>query len=99
VVVDETADLVITTSKEKLLESNRNKFQSRWSKELSCHYLHESVKSQYDAYIAATRLSSMRLLFLDWIVPEPDRDSGSIRTINMLQVNTYTFVYENTIGY
>lgn len=108
VLVGETADLVLTESKSLLLETNRNKFQSKWQRGeidvacyslyffrlssrlstavLSCHYLHETVQSQYDAYIAATRLSSFRLLFLDWIVPEPDRDSGSIRTINMLQV-------------
>lgn len=85
VVVSETADLVITSSKAQLLEANRNKFQAKWASVLSCHYLHETVASQYDAYIAATRLASFRLLFMDWIVPEPDRDSGSIRTINMLQ--------------
>ena len=44
------------------------------------------MTSQADAYVAATRLSSMRVLFVDWICPEPDRDSGSIRTVSMLQM-------------
>ena len=53
----ERADLVLTASKAELLETNRNKFQAKWAPQLSCHYLHETVASQYDAYIAATRLS------------------------------------------
>ena len=44
VVVSETADLVLTSSKPQLLEQNRNKFQAAWQRELSCHYLHETVK-------------------------------------------------------
>ena len=64
-------DLVITkghVSKAQLLGANQATFQRKWAPVLSCHYLHDTVQSQADAYIAATRLSSFRVLFVDWIV-------------------------------
>jgi hypothetical protein len=36
-------------------------------------------KTMY-THLAATRMYTYRMLWLDMILPEPDRDSGSVRT-------------------
>ena len=35
-------------------------------------------------HLAATRVYTYRMLWLDMILPEPDRDSGSVRTLSTL---------------
>jgi len=37
-------------------------------------------------HLAATRLYSYRVLWLDMILPEPDRDSGSVRSLTMIKI-------------
>ena len=34
------------------------------------------------SHLAATRMYTYRMLWLDMILPEPDRDSGSVRTLS-----------------
>ena len=37
-------------------------------------------------HLAATRMYSFRMLWIDMILPEPDRDSGSVRTLTMVKI-------------
>ena len=37
-------------------------------------------------HLAATRVYPFRMLWVDMILPEPDRDSGSVRTLTMLKI-------------
>ena len=52
----------ITGAKKGLMERGKAKFGDEWAKALTCHYLHKTVGSQHDAYIPATRVSTLRLL-------------------------------------
>ena len=42
-------------------------------------------KTMY-THLAATRMYTYRMLWMDMILPEPDRDSGSVRTLVILKI-------------
>lgn len=48
--------------KKELMRRGKAKFADEWRAQLSCHYLHRSIASQADAYMAGTRLSLMHVL-------------------------------------
>ena len=80
-------------SMEPLLQRNRQQFTSKWHGVLSAEHAPPcSVASacwtpnkQMFTHLAATRLYSLRVLWMDMVLPEPDRDSGSVRTLTMLK--------------
>ena len=45
-------------------------------------------KTMY-THLAATRMYTYRMLWMDMILPEPDRDSGSVRTLVILKISPY----------
>jgi AraC-like DNA-binding protein len=57
-----TPTLEISGEKKALMARGKAKFADEWSHALTCQYLHKSVGSQSDAFIPATRLSTMRFL-------------------------------------
>ena len=79
-------------SMDQLLEKNRQHFVSKWTPSLRGHMPPCNVASACGAqktmytHLAATRLYSFRMLWVDMILPEPDRDSGSVRTLTMIKL-------------
>ena len=45
-----------------------------------------SPNKEMYTHIAATRMYTYRILWVDMILPEPDRDSGSVRTLTILKL-------------
>ena len=70
-----------------LIDRNRQHFTAKWGRELRDHMppcemanaCTQPHKTMY-THLAATRMYTYRMLWLDMILPEPDRDSGSVRT-------------------
>ena len=69
-----------------LLSDNKKRFVAKWGAPLTCHYLRKVVGTHADSHIPATRLATLRVLWVDLVAPEPDRDSGSIRTHFLMQL-------------
>ena len=75
-------------SMDALIERNRQHFISKWSAQLRHHMppcevaaaCRQPHKTMY-THIAATRMYLFRVLWIDQVLPEPDRDSGSIRSL------------------
>ncbi|KAJ8602649.1 hypothetical protein CTAYLR_004086 [Chrysophaeum taylorii] len=80
------------SEKEFLLEKNRRAFARKWRHELESHYYGKDVADFISAspgtmFLPATRLSgSLKVLYADWEVPCLERDSGSVRAINLLRI-------------
>lgn len=73
---ESTSDL-----KRRLMAENKEKFLAKWG-----HILQEKhCPSDTDHFVAFNR-AYPKLLWVDDIVPEPDRDAGSIRNINLLRI-------------
>jgi len=78
---------------EKRVARNRRHFVGKWTAALASHLpacpaataCRAPMKRLY-THVAATRLYSYRILWLDMILPEPDRDSGSVRTMTLLKL-------------
>ena len=78
---------------EALISRNRQHFTSKWSGTLRGHMPACEVagactqphKTMY-THLAATRMYTYRMLWMDMILPEPDRDSGSVRTLVILKI-------------
>jgi len=51
-----------TGAKKALMLRGKAKFSAEWGRALTCTFLHKSVGSQLDAFVPATRLSTLRLL-------------------------------------
>ena len=76
-----------------LIGRNRQHFTSKWSRTLKGHMppcefagaCREPHKTMY-THLAATRMYTYRMLWIDTILPEPDRDSGSVRTLTILKI-------------
>ena len=70
-----------------LIDRNRQHFTAKWGRALRDHMppcemanaCTQPHKTMY-THLAATRMYTYRMLWLDMILPEPDRDSGSVRT-------------------
>ncbi|HEY2346961.1 MAG TPA: glycosyltransferase [Xanthomonadaceae bacterium] len=58
---------------------NRRKFRTRWSEALASHPRPDS-----DVRIACEHRARRRVLVIDACTPTPDRDSGSLRMLNLL---------------
>jgi GT2 family glycosyltransferase/glycosyltransferase involved in cell wall biosynthesis len=88
----------LSAQKQALMDSNRLKFQDKWRARLEKHH----CPSGTPLALAADRGAGKgRLLWVDDIVPEPDRDSGSIRTLNALRLligNGFRVSYQPTAG-
>ena len=67
--------------KKRLMGENKEKFRAKWAPQLADH-----CDPGTEAYIAATRNLFPKVLWLDDIIPEPDRDSGSVRTLTILKL-------------
>ena len=72
-------------SMDSLLERNKQQFAAKWKTKLLGHMPPCNVasacwssKAMY-THLAATRMYTYRVLWLDMVLPEPDRDSGSVR--------------------
>lgn len=78
---------------EERVARNRRHFVGKWAAELSEHMpscvaaaaCRPPMKRLY-THLAATRLYAYRVLWVDMILPEADRDSGSVRTLTMLKI-------------
>jgi GT2 family glycosyltransferase len=73
---DQTSDL-----KRQLMKQNKAKFVEKWADKLQYHCPQEVGLME-----GSHRASYPRLLWVDDIIPEPDRDSGSIRNINLMKI-------------
>ena len=80
-------------SMEPLLVRNRQQFNAKWAPKLLGHMPHcvyasacFSPNKEMYTHIAATRMYTYRILWVDMILPEPDRDSGSVRTLTILKL-------------
>ena len=73
----------LSAAKEALMRKNHKYFINKWR-----HVLKEENCSPITPlHSAALRMAGLyRLLWVDDIVPEPDRDSGSIRALNMIRI-------------
>mmetsp|Transcript_19176 Transcript_19176/g.29060 ORF Transcript_19176/g.29060 Transcript_19176/m.29060 type:complete len:1169 (+) Transcript_19176:58-3564(+) len=77
--------------KDDLMVKNRRVFTRKWSNSLQCHYSRlitnwNNQPLRRRILQLVSRLSVFRIIFLDWNVPCFDRDSGSLRTINLIRV-------------
>jgi len=88
------------TSTDKGLKSyqivNQKKFQEKWKSELENH-LDDSIEN---ALLECNRREGLNILYIDHYVPEPDQDSGSLRTFRILGIlssmgNKITFWPDN----
>ena len=61
---------------------NKERFQQKWQSVLETHL----VDSQENSFLERNRLKGLNILYVDHYVPEPDKDSGSLRTFNMLGI-------------
>ena len=81
------------SSMDALLERNKQQFASKWRSKLLGHMppcnkasaCFSPNKAMY-THIAATRMYTYRVLWMDMVLPEPDRDSGSVRTLTMIKL-------------
>ncbi len=81
VVHDEGGSL--STEKQALMLANQQIFIRTWRSTLESHF----CTSNLPLDTAALRLEgTKRLLWIDDIVPEPDKDSGSVRTNNIVAI-------------
>ena len=60
---------------------NREIFAAKWERELSDH-----LQADASADTAALRSCRRTVLIIDALTPQPDRDSGSLRLINLMRV-------------
>lgn len=75
----------LSAAKEALMRKNHKFFVSKWRRVLQ----EENCSPMTPLHSAALRMAgAYRLLWIDDIVPEPDRDSGSIRALNMIRIFT-----------
>ena len=49
-------------------------------------------------HIAATRMYLFRVLWIDQVLPEPDRDSGSIRSLTMIKLLLFLSAADGSIS-
>jgi GT2 family glycosyltransferase/glycosyltransferase involved in cell wall biosynthesis len=88
----------LSAQKQALMDSNRVKFQDKWRERLEKKHCPPGTPL---ALAADRGAGKGRLLWVDDIVPEPDRDSGSIRTLNALRLligNGFRVSYQPTAG-
>ena len=78
---------------EALSERNRRHFGQKWAETLHGHLPRcedaaacSNLSKPLYLELAATRLYVRRLLWIDQTLPEPDRDSGSVRTLTLLRL-------------
>ena len=78
---------------EALSERNRRHFGQKWAETLHGHLPRcedaaacSNLSKPLYLELAATRLYLRRLLWIDQTLPEPDRDSGSVRTLTLLRL-------------
>lgn len=67
--------------KQRLMAANRAKFVDKWALQLQGHDV-----AGTPAAISARRLLGPVILMVDDILPEPDRDSGSVRAVNLMRI-------------
>ncbi|KAI8464632.1 MAG: hypothetical protein J3K34DRAFT_439855 [Monoraphidium minutum] len=73
----------LSAAKEALMKKNHKFFISKWKHSLN----EENCGPMTPLHQAAMRMTgAYRLMWIDDIVPEPDRDSGSIRALNMIRI-------------
>lgn len=60
---------------------NKIKFEDKWVSELSKHYLNHHLENG-----SRRLLPKKKLIFIDNIIPEPDKNSGSFRVYQLLKI-------------
>jgi len=75
---------------------NQKKFEEKWKSVLETH-LNDSTEN---SFFERNRKHGLNILYIDHYVPEPDKDSGSLRTFRILSIlshmnNKVTFWPEN----
>ena len=75
---------------------NQKKFQDKWKTVLDTHLEDSSENSFFER----DRREGLNILYIDHYIPEPDRDSGSLRTFGILGIlshmkNKVTFWSDN----
>lgn len=76
-----TAGTDTSSGYKKYQEINKAKFQNKWKKELSEHY-----SPAENIFKSRTRSYKANILFLENSIPEPDKDSGSLREFTVLKI-------------
>jgi len=61
---------------------NLKKFQAKWQSVMDTH-LDDSIENSYHE---RDRREGLNILYIDHYVPEPDKDSGSLRTFSILSI-------------
>lgn len=76
-----TAGVSTNSGFKKYQEINRVKFLRRWNKTLKSEH-----KTQKELYLARDRSHDKMALIVDEFVPMPDKDSGSVRMVRMIEL-------------
>ena len=64
---------------------NQKQFEEKWASVLNTHL----VDSIPNSFLERDRREGLNIFYVDHYVPEPDKDSGSLRTFNILSVLSY----------
>jgi len=64
---------------------NKEKFEEKWKEELK----NRLEDSDSNSFFERDRRDGLNILYIDHYVPEPDKDSGSLRTFNMISILSY----------
>ena len=64
---------------------NQKKFHDKWKTRLE----NRLMDSMENSLLERDRREGLNILYIDHYVPEPDKDSGSLRTFNMLGILSY----------
>lgn len=66
---------------------NSQKFASKWKKSLNRdHFLHDPAAAVSAAYRLEAERTPRALIWMDYQIPDPSRDSGSVRTVAILEI-------------
>ena len=77
-----TSGTDLSQGEKRYQAENRHRFLKRWRKTLeNCHLAPNSP-----ADLAKNRDAKARALILDWAIPMPDHDSGSVDTFNLVRM-------------
>lgn len=72
----------LSPERQALLEKNRQRFLAKWEDELATHW-----PPSYENQVGGSWASPLgRVLIIDQKLPEPDRDSGSIRMMGIIKI-------------
>ena len=89
-----------SAGEKRFQEENRLRFLKRWQQTLEVDHFDSSTPP----HVAKARNATGRVLVIDWAVPMPDQDSGSVDTFNLVRMlnrmgMTTTFAGHRDLAY